>query len=79
MIGPCFYGIDTPTRKELIAATHSTEEIRKYITSDSLRYLSLEGLLQVVPLPGQYCTACFDNQYPVLTAEDISEQIALFY
>jgi amidophosphoribosyltransferase len=78
-IGPCFYGIDTPTRKELIAATHSTEEIRKYITSDSLRYLSLEGLLQVVPLPGQYCTACFDNQYPVLTAEDISEQIALFY
>jgi amidophosphoribosyltransferase len=78
-IGPCFYGIDTPTRKELIAATHSVEEIRKYITSESLRYLSLEGLLQVVPSPEQYCTACFDNQYPILTAEDISEQIALFY
>jgi amidophosphoribosyltransferase len=78
-IGPCFYGIDTPTRKELIAATHSVEEIKKYITSDSLRYLSLEGLLQVVPSPEQYCTACFDNQYPILTAEDISEQIALFY
>lgn len=78
-IGPCFYGIDTPTRKELIAATHSLEEIRKYITSESLRYLSLEGLLKVVPSPEQYCTACFDNQYPILTAEDISEQIALFY
>jgi amidophosphoribosyltransferase len=78
-IGPCFYGIDTPTRKELIAATHSLEEIKKYITSDSLCYLSLEGLLRVVPFPEQYCTACFDNKYPVLPVEDKVEQIALFY
>jgi amidophosphoribosyltransferase len=78
-IGPCFYGIDTPTRKELIAATHSIEEIRKYITSDSLCYLSLEGLRSVVPAPEEYCTACFDNNYPILTPEEKEEQIELFY
>ncbi len=77
-ICPCFYGIDTPTRKELIAATHSLEDIRKYITSESLRYLSLEGLLKVVPSPEQYCTACFDNNYPIFSPEDKAEQIALF-
>lgn len=76
--GPCFYGIDTPTRKELIASTHTVEEIRKYITSDSLSYLSLEGLLKVVQNPQEYCTACFDNKYPVLTSEEKSEQIELF-
>jgi len=78
-IGPCFYGIDTPTRKELIASTHNIEEIRKYITSDSLGYLSLEGLLGVAPDPHQqYCTACFDNKYPVFSPEDTAEQIELF-
>jgi amidophosphoribosyltransferase len=77
-IGPCFYGIDTPTRKELIASTHSLEEIRKYITSDTLAYLSIEGLLKVDPDPEQSCTACFNNRYPVLTAEDTVEQIVLF-
>jgi amidophosphoribosyltransferase len=78
-IGPCFYGIDTPSRKELIAATHSIDEIKKFITSDSLRYLSLEGLMQVVTRPEQYCSACFDNKYPVLTQEEKAEQIALFF
>jgi amidophosphoribosyltransferase len=78
-IGPCFYGIDTPSRKELIAATHSIDEIKKFITSDSLRYLSLEGLMQVVTIPEQYCSACFDNKYPVLTQEEKAEQIALFF
>jgi amidophosphoribosyltransferase len=77
-IGPCFYGIDTPTRKELIASTHSIEEIRKYITSESLSYLSLEGLLKVVPSPEKYCTACFDNNYPLLLPEAKEEQIELF-
>lgn len=77
-IGPCFYGIDTPTRKELIAATHSIDEIRKYVTSDSLNYLSLEGLKKVVPDSENYCTACFDNNYPAFTPEDKAEQIALF-
>lgn len=77
-IGPCFYGIDTPTRKELIAATHSLEEIKKYITPESLGYLSLEGLLKVSPNPEQYCTACFDNNYPVFLPEEKAEQIELF-
>jgi len=77
-IGPCFYGIDTPSRKELIASTHSIEEIRKYITSDSLGYLSLEGLLSAVPDSTHYCTACFDNNYPVFSPEDVAEQIELF-
>lgn len=77
-IGPCFYGIDTPTRKELIAATHSLEEIKKYITADSLNYLSLEGLLRVVPDSQEYCTACFNNNYPILLPSEKAEQMALF-
>ncbi len=77
-IGPCFYGIDTPTRKELIASTHTVNEIRKYITSDTLHYLSLEGLLKVVPNPEKYCTACFDDNYPVFSQQDKVEQIELF-
>ena len=77
-IGPCFYGIDTPTRKELIAATHTVDEIRKYTTAESLSYLSLEGLLKVVPNPSEYCTACFDNKYPVFSPEEKTEQMELF-
>ena len=46
-MSPCFYGVDTPRRSELIAATHSLEEIRKYVDADSLGYLSLDGLLSV--------------------------------
>ena len=76
--GPCFYGIDTPTRKELIASTHSIDEIRKYITATSLSYLSLEGLLKVVPDPERFCTACFDDKYPVLTKQEKIEQMELF-
>ncbi len=77
-IGPCFYGIDTPSRKELIAATHSVDETRKYITADTLQYLSLEGLLKVVPNPERFCTACFDDNYPVLTQQEKIEQMELF-
>jgi amidophosphoribosyltransferase len=64
-ISPCFYGIDTPTRSELIASTHLLDEIRKYVTADSLSYLSLEGLRKIVPHPHDYCTACFDCDYPI--------------
>jgi amidophosphoribosyltransferase len=64
-IGPCFYGIDTPTRQELIASTHLIEEIRKYVTADSLAYLSLEGLKRIVPDSENFCTACFDCNYPI--------------
>ena len=78
VIGPCFYGIDTPTRKELIASTHRIEEIKKFITSDSLSYLDIEGLLKVMPAPEKYCIACFDNNYPVFTPDEKAEQIALF-
>ena len=66
-IGPCYYGIDTPTRAELIASSNSVDEIRKFIGADSLGYLSLEGLLKTVARGrSSYCTACFDNSYPLL-------------
>jgi amidophosphoribosyltransferase len=63
---PCFYGIDTPSRQELIAASHSVEEIARYVTADSLGYLSLEGLTTAAgDGSGQsFCTACFSGQYP---------------
>jgi len=77
-IGPCFYGIDTPTRKELIASTHSVDEIKKYITSDSLHYLTMEGLMNVVPNPERFCSACFDDNYPVFSSQDKAEQFDLF-
>ena len=63
---PCFYGIDIPTRKELIASSHSVEEIRRFIGADSLGYLSIEGLLAAVPhRPEDYCTACFSGEYRI--------------
>jgi amidophosphoribosyltransferase len=61
---PCFYGIDTPTRSELVAASHSIDEINKYVTSDSLAYLSHEGMIGAVGGSG-YCSACFTGEYPV--------------
>ena len=64
-IGPCFYGIDTPTRSELIASTHLLDEIKKYVTADSLAYLSLDGLKKIVPNSHNFCTACFDCDYPI--------------
>ena len=64
-IGPCYYGIDTPTRRELIASSHLIEEIRKYVTADSLSYLSIEGLKDIVPNSHNFCTACFDSNYPI--------------
>jgi len=63
---PCYYGIDTPNRKELISASHSLDEIRKYITADSLGYLSHEGLTGSVGMENSsYCTACFSGDYPI--------------
>jgi amidophosphoribosyltransferase len=65
-VSPCFYGVDTPRRAELIAATHTLEEIRRYIGADSLGYLSLEGLLgSVGPARDAYCTSCYTGRYPV--------------
>ncbi|HOP41304.1 MAG TPA: amidophosphoribosyltransferase [Geobacteraceae bacterium] len=63
---PCYYGIDTPTRKELISSSHTIDEIRKYITADSLGYLSQEGMLKAVGADDiDFCKACFSGQYPV--------------
>ncbi len=65
-VSPCYYGIDTPHRDELIAATHSVEAIRDYLGADSLEYLSLEGLRSAVgPTNGDYCNACYTREYPV--------------
>jgi len=65
-ISPCFYGIDTPRRADLIAATHTLDEVRKYIEADSLKYLSYEGLLQSVNSHrDRYCTSCYTGVYPV--------------
>jgi amidophosphoribosyltransferase len=69
---PCFYGIDFPTRKELIASTHSVEEIKKFLGLDSLHYLSLEGLLRAINMESAgFCLACFNGEYPVSFAEDL--------
>ncbi len=63
---PCFFGVDMATRKELIASHKSVEEIRQFIGADSLGYISLEGLLKSVNLPGDsFCTACFTGEYPI--------------
>ena len=62
---PCFYGIDTPSRSELLAARQSLDEMRQIFDVDSLGYLSLEGLRACVEDPENYCTACFDGRYPV--------------
>ena len=65
-ISPCYYGIDTPTEKELIACAHSVEEIRNYCEANSLSYLSLKGLRQAVgDDKGNYCLACYTGSYPV--------------
>jgi amidophosphoribosyltransferase len=63
--GPCYYGIDTPRREELIAANFSVPEIATRIGVDTLGYLSLEGLLKAVPGgPEGFCHACFSGEYP---------------
>ena len=61
----CFYGIDFPTKKELIANAMSLEDIRKFIGVESLGYLSLEGMLKAVGKPANYCTACWSGTYPI--------------
>ncbi len=75
---PCFYGIDMPTRQELIASSHSIEEIRKYITADTLGYISMEGIQKVVPHPMNFCAACFDGEYPVPFPGEKMMQLGLF-
>ncbi len=73
---PCFYGIDFPTRGELIAAKHSVEEIKRYLELDLLHYLSLEGLLRAGQGDGKrFCLACFTGNYPVPVQASLSKDI----
>jgi amidophosphoribosyltransferase len=65
IISPCFYGVDMPTKEELIGSSKSVEEIRRYLNVDTLKYLSLEGLLSMHSLPkADFCVACFSGKYP---------------
>ena len=67
----CFYGIDTPEREELLAATRNLDEMVRYIGVDSLAYISIDGLYRALNEPGrdpvrpQYCDACFTGDYPI--------------
>ena len=62
---PCFYGVDTPTKRELIAANNTVEEIRKFVEADSLGYLSLSGLAESVRDDKRdFCYACYTGNYP---------------
>jgi amidophosphoribosyltransferase len=64
-ISPCYYGVDTPTKEELIASSYTPEEIRKYLGADSLGYLSMPGLRQAVnDTEGKFCTSCYTGVYP---------------
>ena len=70
-VSPCFYGVDTPSRTELIAATHTQDEIRRYVEADSLSYLSLGGLKAAVGTEqNSYCTSCYTGIYPVAFPRD---------
>jgi len=71
-VSPCYYGIDTPTRKELIASTHNVDEIRAFIGADTLGYLSLEGMRQAVgDTEGRYCLGCYTTSYPTAVQEPL--------
>jgi len=77
-ISPCFYGVDTPRRSELIAATHTLEEITAYLEADSVAYLSLEGLLSAVgDQRSSYCSSCYTGRYPVEFPRDEASYLQL--
>lgn len=79
-ISPCYYGVDTPSKNQLIAANKSVDEIREYIGADSLAYLSLEGLRKAAGDGEEhsYCTACYTGKYPtnIVGVEDIAPAMA---
>jgi amidophosphoribosyltransferase len=70
--GPCYYGIDTPTKRELIGSNHSVEQIRQHLGVDSLGYLSLDGMLRAAGgNQAEFCHACFSGQYPTEIPDDL--------
>jgi amidophosphoribosyltransferase len=79
---PCYFGIDIPTRNELIASSHSIEEIKKYLKVDSIAYMSHEGMLKAAGDENNHCTACFNGEYPVnlddFQSEEYGNQKLLF-
>src|SRR5580765_9008565 len=76
---PCFYGIDTPTREELIASAHSVEEIRSYLGADTLAYLTVAGMYAFTGRHASFCDACFTGRYPVPPGEETpARQLHLF-
>ncbi|MGA3054339.1 MAG: amidophosphoribosyltransferase [Candidatus Korobacteraceae bacterium] len=79
-ISPCYYGVDTPSKNQLIAANKTVEEIREYIGADSLAYLSLEGLRKAAGDGDEhlFCTACYTGKYPtnIVGVEDIAPAMA---
>lgn len=80
VVSPCFYGIDIPTHSELIAATHSIEEIKKYLRVDSISYMTVDSMLSSVSKSGlKFCTACFNGVYPIsFKADNEDNQKFLF-
>ncbi len=72
---PCFYGIDMPSRSELIASSAAVEEIRRYLGVDSLEYLTIEDLRSAVSDPDNFCNACFSGEYPVPLAPDLNKSV----
>ena len=69
--GPCYYGIDTPTKAELIASSHSLEEIRQHLGVETLGYLSLDGMLRAMGGDAtEFCHACFSGDYPTAIPDD---------
>lgn len=74
---PCYYGIDTSVRKELIASAHNTDEIRKYIQADTLTYLTMDSLFQALHPKKDLCVACFNGEYPIPIPEGNSSKYSL--
>ncbi|MCS6923370.1 MAG: hypothetical protein NZM10_03235, partial [Fimbriimonadales bacterium] len=69
---PCHYGIDMATQRELVAAHHTVEDVRRQIGATSLGYLSIEGLLQAAGQPRhRFCLACFNGEYPIPIPDDV--------
>jgi amidophosphoribosyltransferase len=81
---PCFYGVDTPQRDKLLAATMTEDEMRDHLGVDSLKFISLDGLYRAVgeaqgrdPKSPQYCDACFSGEYPIAPSDQITKGFEL--
>ncbi len=79
-VAPCYYGVDTPNREQLMAAVHPVDEIRRFITADSLSYLSAEGMRKAAGRGrNHFCDACFTDNYPIRKGKSVKErQMRLF-